>query len=89
MISLSLTDASRHFLELVRKVCLGREEAVLFEHGEAVARLLPAKSKRMTGAELASSWSSLPKLEIEEADAFVHDLDVARTTLPKVTSSWE
>lgn len=89
MISLPLTDAAGHFLDLVNRVCLGHEEAVIIDHGKPVARLLPANGREMTGAELAASWSSLPELGLSEAEAFHHDLELARAGLPQTVSAWE
>lgn len=73
MISVSVTEASRHFLDLVRRVCSRGEEALLIEDGAPVVRVLPA-GKMMTGAALAASWPSMPRLGRSEADTFAQDL---------------
>jgi antitoxin (DNA-binding transcriptional repressor) of toxin-antitoxin stability system len=90
VITLSLTDASRQFLDLVKRVCVG-EEAVLLDHGKPVVLMVPAgmTAKPVTGASLAASWSSLPALGAAEAEEFENDLASARSNLPKASSPWE
>ena len=88
MISLSVSEASRHFLDLVRRVCSRGEEALLMEGGAPVVRVVPA-GKIVTGASLAASWPSALHLDVGEADEFARELDAARTALPKVSSKWE
>ena len=88
MITLSLTDASRQFMDLVRRVCVG-EEAVLLDHGKPVVVMAPARMEAATGAILAASWASLPALGAAEAEEFENDLAAARSNLPKASSPWE
>jgi hypothetical protein len=41
-----------------------------------------------TGSELAALWPELPHLSLTEAEAFAHDIEGTRETLPPLTSKW-
>jgi len=88
MISLSLNEASRHFLELVHRVCHRGEAATVMESGVPVVHVAPA-SRQVTGAELARSWNEAPLLDEAEAERFEQDVLEARRTLPEPAAKWE
>lgn len=62
---------------------------------EAVARYLaapgggPAAATGLTAHDLARRWSTLPRLEPEEADRFAADVAAGRDALPAVPPPWE
>jgi len=68
-----VTEASRHFSELINRVHYRGESAVLSKGGKPVAKVLPAHKPR-TGRDLASIWGRLPHLSVEEAEAFGRDV---------------
>ena len=89
MISLTVTEASRHFLDLVRRVCAGDEEAVLNDDGRPVVRLVPVAGRLAKGGVLADAWTGMKHLGEEEAAAFEQDLDSARGRLSSPISRWD
>lgn len=88
MISVSVSEAVRHFAELLHRVRHEGEWAVLTDSGMPVARMLPA-SHAPTGAELARIWADRPRLGSEEAESFASDIAEARANLPPVVVQWD
>lgn len=88
MISLSVSEAARHFADLLHRVRHEGEWALLTESGTPVARMLPA-SRASTGAELALVWADRPRLGEEEAESFASDIADARANLPPVAAQWD
>ncbi len=89
MISLSVSEASRHFPELVRRICARDEEALLSENGKPVARLIPVTEVPVTGRKLAEIWPSMTHLEPDEAAAFDTELASVRNLLPLPKPKWD
>ena len=88
MISLSVSEAVRHFADLLHRVRHEGEWALLTDSGKPVARMLPANHARK-GAELALTWADVPRLGNDEADDFEADISEARCKLPPLVSRWE
>jgi len=88
MISVSVSEAGRHFAELLHRVRHEGEWALLTDSGRPVARMLPA-SHAPTGAELARIWSNRPRLGEEEAESFASDIAEARAHLPPLVTKWD
>jgi prevent-host-death family protein len=88
MISLSVSEAVRHFADLLHRVRHEGEWALLTESGKPVARMLPA-SRASKGAELALTWPDRPRLGEEEAESFESDIAEARAKLPPVVARWD
>lgn len=89
MISLSVTEASRHFLDLVHQVCAREEEALLNEDGRPVVRLVPVTTRAATGERLSAAWRRMERLGADEAESLEHDLAAARSGLKTPVTSWD
>jgi antitoxin (DNA-binding transcriptional repressor) of toxin-antitoxin stability system len=89
MISLSVTEASLHFVALVHRVCTGDEEALLNEDGRPVARLTRVASPPATGERLAATWPRLAHLGAAESADFESDLALARGRIKQLATLWE
>lgn len=85
---ISVTEASRHFSDLVNRVHYRGESALLIKGGRPMAKIVPARVTR-TGRDLAVRWLDLPHLDPAGAEAFAHDVDVARRALPAANSKWD
>jgi prevent-host-death family protein len=88
MISLSVSEAARHFADLLHRVRHEGEWALLTESGRPVARMLPASSAPR-GADLALAWADCPHLGDEEATSFDADVAESRNKLPPLASRWD
>ena len=88
MNSLSVSDATRHFADLLHRVRHEGEWGLLTESGKPVARMLPAASAPK-GADLALTWADCPRLGDEEAASFEADLAESRNKLPALKSPWD
>lgn len=85
----SATDAARGFGELLARVRYRRESFLIRKGRVVVARLEPAGSGGMSGADLARLWDRLPHLEEAEARAFERDLRAGRKAIrQRLTDPW-
>ncbi len=89
MISLSVTEASLHFVDLVHRVCTGDEEALLNEDGRPVVRLIRVASPPATGGRLAATWPGMAHLGPVESADFESDLALARGRVKPPAMRWE
>ncbi len=89
--TLTVTEAARHFADLINRVYYRNESALLLKNGKPVARIVPVDVEpvRRTAAEIAALWDDLPHLPPEEAEAFARDIDQARRELPPLGDPWE
>ncbi len=88
MISLSVSEAVRHFSDLLHRVRHEGEWALLTESGRPVARMLPASSA-LRGADLALTWDDCPHLGDDEAASFDADMAESCNKLPPLASRWD
>ena len=76
----SVTDVLRNFSDYINRVMYRGERFVLVRGGRAVAELSPVPSGVRLG-DLPAILASLPRLEEDEVNAFLADLDAARHEL--------
>lgn len=88
MKSLTVTEAARHFSDLVSRVHYQGESAVLTKGGRPMVRLSPVRRAR-NGSDLAERWQSRARLSPQEAEAFSRDLAHARRQLPSLRPAWD
>lgn len=88
MKTITVTEAARHFSDLVNRVRYRHERAILLKGGRPVARIEPIQPG-MTGRELAESWKDHPWLDPDEADVFGRDVESARNKLPALKGKWD
>ena len=87
--TISVTEAARGFADVINRVFYRRESALLVRGGKPVAKIVPVGETAKTGSELAPLWSKRPHLSPAEAEAFAHDIEGARNTLPPLTNKWD
>ena len=82
-ITLTVDEAARDLLAVIRRRSKLGEHAVLTEAGRPVAEIMPLASAggAKTGAELAAIWARHTRLPTEEAESFARDVEEARNTL--------
>ncbi len=76
--TLTVTEASRGFSDLVNRVLYRGESATLTKNGKPVARVVPVNPPPITGAELAKLWKPGKYLTQKEAAAFKRDIKNGR-----------
>lgn len=86
---MTVTEAARHFADLVNRTYYRGESTVLIRSGEPVAMVVPLGGASTTGRDWLSKWRSFPRLETADADEFAADLEDARESLPLPGSSWD
>ena len=89
MISLTVSEASRQFTDLVRRVCASDEEALISDNGTPVVRLVPVTTGPVTGKSLHDAWVQMGRLGADEATAMESDLAAARGSLKQPASQWD
>jgi len=86
--TLTVSEASRSFSDLINRVRYQGESAVLLKNGKPVAKIIPVQ-ETFTGKELAEAWAKMPHLGHEEATLLEADIVDARKALPKLKNKWE
>ncbi len=86
---LTVTEATRHFLEYISRVAYRHETFVLHKGSKPVAELRPLPRGRCLG-DLPSILRSVPHLAEADADTFAEDVDAARKAVAdeKVRDPW-
>lgn len=77
-LSVSITDASRHFSDFINRVAYRQESFFLLRGKRPVAELRPVAAGRRV-AEAASLLAAQPVLAPQEARALLRDLEKARS----------
>ena len=86
---MTVTEASRHFADLVNRTYYKGESTILLRSGEPVAMVLPVGGESVTGRDWLARWRSMPHLDAEDAEAFEATIRDARSSLPPVESPWD
>lgn len=79
-LTLTVTEAVRHFSDYVTRVTYRNESFVLYKGKKPVAELRPVPSGRRLG-DLPAILRSLPHLSKNDDIAFAEDVESARRTL--------
>ena len=86
---LTVTEAARHFADLVNRTYYRGESTVLLRSGEPVAMVVPLAGASVTGRDWLAKWLARPRLAAGDADAFAADLARASRNLPFPASPWD
>lgn len=73
-ITATVTDVLRNFSDYVNRVAYRGERFVLTRGGKEVAELTPATPAGGRLADLPALLAGLPRLDVEDAEAFAEDL---------------
>jgi antitoxin (DNA-binding transcriptional repressor) of toxin-antitoxin stability system len=84
--TLSATEASRNFSEVMNRVKYRGESFIVERGGERICEVRPAAPPRFTGADLVALLRSLPAVDEDYLDV-VEELTRSQKRLPK--SKWE
>lgn len=86
---MTVTEAARHFADLVNRTFYRGESTVLTRSGEPVAMVVPVGGSSVTGRDWLSKWRSLPHLDPEDAEDFAREIEESRGNLLPPTSPWD
>jgi antitoxin (DNA-binding transcriptional repressor) of toxin-antitoxin stability system len=86
---MTVTEASRHFSDLVNRTYYRGESTVLFRSGEAVAKLVPVGGCSVLGKDVAMRWKKMRHLDTEEAADFASDVEAAKEVLEMPEPAWD
>lgn len=86
--ALSVTEAARHFADVVNRAFYRHETTVLVKNGMPVAFVAPMAPTGILARELAHRWPLLPRLSSADAEAFANDVAAARAELPTPADPW-
>ena len=84
--TLSATEASRNFSEVMNRVKYRGESFIIERGGERICEVRPAAPARFTGADLVALLRSLPAVDADYLDV-VEKLTRTQKKLPQ--SKWE
>jgi antitoxin (DNA-binding transcriptional repressor) of toxin-antitoxin stability system len=86
---MTVTEAARHFADLVNRTYYRGETTVLIRSGEPVAMVVPVGGVCVTGRDWLSKWRLMPHLDTDDAEDFATELANARGNLTPVKSPWD
>ncbi len=86
---MTVTEAARHFADLVNRTYYKGESTLLLRSGEPVARIVPVGGSSLLGCDLAVKWREMDHLELKEADEFAEAIEDARGNLVMPESAWD
>ncbi len=86
---MTVTEAARHFADLVNRTYYRGESTVLIRSGEPVAMMVPVGGMSVTGRDWIARWNAAPHLDVEDADDFASSIESARENLAPPESPWE
>ncbi len=84
---ITVTEASRNFVDCVNRAHYQNVTFVLMKNGEAVAEIVPKSEKACTAADLAEALEKT-HLSEENARAWRRDLKAARKRLKAPAGKW-
>lgn len=85
---MTVTEASRHFADLVSRTYYRGESTTLLRSGEPVAKIVPVGGASLLGRDWIGKWASMPHLEVGDADGFASELEEARKELKSPDIPW-
>lgn len=86
---MSVTEAARHFSDVVNRCVYRGESTLLLRSGEPVARISPAGGVGVTGSEFAQLWLEMGHLDAEDAADFFNTVNQSRAQHPMPDSKWD
>ncbi|MBI2190773.1 MAG: type II toxin-antitoxin system prevent-host-death family antitoxin [Planctomycetes bacterium] len=78
---ISVTEAARHFSDIINRTYYRNEVTVLIRSGIPVAKIVPVAPSETTGGMVAARWKMIHHLTREEAIAFQEDVEDSRARL--------
>jgi antitoxin (DNA-binding transcriptional repressor) of toxin-antitoxin stability system len=85
----SVTEAARHFADLVNRAFYRQETTVLIKNGVPVAHIAPVTPTGAPASEALARWKLAPRLGRLEAEAMSRDIESARAALPPLRNPWD
>jgi len=86
---ITVTEASRHFADLVNRTYYRGESTVLMRSGEPVAMMVLVGGASITGRDWLARWCAMPHLEGKDAESFATCVEDARKNQTLPESSWD
>ena len=86
---MTVTEASRHFADLVNRTYYRGESTILVRSGEPVAMVVPVGDGHVTGRDWMHLWKAMPHLDSENAEQFATDIEDSRKHLAHPASPWD
>lgn len=85
---ITVTEAARNFADCLNRVRYQDTSFVLLKNGKAIAKLVPANTRRCAGRDLAAALARV-RLSPQEASAWQKDLKAARKSLKRQADKWQ
>lgn len=86
---MTVTEAARHFADLVNRTYYKGESTVLLRSGEPVAKMVPVGGSSLLGRDFAAKWRGMRHLEPKDAEDFAATIEEARSRLQMPASAWD
>lgn len=86
---MTVTEAARHFSDLVNRSYYRGESTLLTRSGVAVARIVPVGGSSILGRDLAAKWREMKHLDPDDADDFAETIEKARSRFEMPAPAWD
>jgi antitoxin (DNA-binding transcriptional repressor) of toxin-antitoxin stability system len=87
--TLSATEASRNFSDLINKTLYMKQTTTLLRGGQPVAKVIPVAKEPVTGEELAKLWEGKPRISEENGEDWLNLINEIRSELKLPDSKWD
>ena len=87
--TLSATEASRNFSDLINKTVYMKQTTTLLRGGQPVAKVIPVTKESVTGEELAKLWEEEPRISDENGEDWLNLTNEIRSELKLPDSKWD
>jgi antitoxin (DNA-binding transcriptional repressor) of toxin-antitoxin stability system len=87
--TLSATQASRNFSDLINKTLYMKQTTTLLRGGQPVAKVIPISKDSVTGEELAKLWEGKPRISTENGEDWLNLTKEIRSELKLPDIKWE
>jgi antitoxin (DNA-binding transcriptional repressor) of toxin-antitoxin stability system len=87
--TLSATEASRNFSDLINKTLYMKQTTTLLRGGQPVAKVIPVAKESVTGEELAKLWEGKPRISDENGEDWLNLTKEIRSELKLPESKWD
>ena len=87
--TLSATEASRNFSDLINKTFYMKQTTTLLRGGQPVAKVIPVTKECVTGEELAKLWEGPPRISEQNGADWLNLTNEIRSELKLPDSKWD
>lgn len=86
---LTVTEAARHFSDLLNRTYYKGESTILLRSGEPIAKIVPVGGSSILGRDFAAKWKGMRHLDPEDADDFARMVEKSKAEIEMPENPWD